>query len=150
MIISLITAAIGAVTKYFKEKSASRTRKTFNRLTTQDSSTWNITHNTGSTAVWNWKPERWGLRLVQLERYQEEKGCNKRHNNNNNNNNCNYKAKVISSHSRPVVPQNHQYQNKHQNKNNTTNHRQDLNSMASLDKTLTNSVTTNTYGHGNL
>jgi hypothetical protein len=64
--------------KSCKEKSASHTRKTFNRLTTQDSSTWNITHNTGNTAVWNWKSERWGSQLVQLERYLEEKGCNKR------------------------------------------------------------------------
>ena len=37
--------------KSFKQKSASHTRKTFNRLTTKDSCTWNITHNTGSTAV---------------------------------------------------------------------------------------------------
>jgi hypothetical protein len=74
MIIRAIIGAIGAVTKYFKEKSASHTRKTFNRLTTKDSSTWNITHNTGSTAVWNWKPERWGSRLVR-QKYQGEKGC---------------------------------------------------------------------------
>jgi hypothetical protein len=34
-----------------KEKSGSYTRKTFNRFTTEDSYTWNITHNTESTAV---------------------------------------------------------------------------------------------------
>jgi hypothetical protein len=35
----------------FKEKYASGTRKTFNRFTPKDSYTWNITHNTESTAV---------------------------------------------------------------------------------------------------
>ena len=34
-----------------KEKFGSRTGKTFDRSTTEDSYTWNITHNTQSTAV---------------------------------------------------------------------------------------------------
>ena len=34
-----------------KEKFGSCTRKTFDRFTTKDSCTWNITHNTESTAV---------------------------------------------------------------------------------------------------
>ena len=34
-----------------KEKFGSCTKKTFDRLTTKDSYTWNITHNTESTAV---------------------------------------------------------------------------------------------------
>jgi len=34
-----------------KEKFGSNTRKTFDRFTTKDSYTWNITHNTESTAV---------------------------------------------------------------------------------------------------
>jgi len=34
-----------------KEKFGSGTRKTFDRFTTKDSYTWNITHNTESTAV---------------------------------------------------------------------------------------------------
>jgi hypothetical protein len=34
-----------------KEKFGSRTRKTYDRFTTKDSYTWNITHNTESTAV---------------------------------------------------------------------------------------------------
>ena len=34
-----------------KEKFGSCTRKTFDRFTTIDSYTWNITHNTESTAV---------------------------------------------------------------------------------------------------
>ena len=54
------------------------TRKTFDRFTTKDSYTWNITHNTESTAVWSLKPERWGSPLGQ-EKCQEEKACDKRH-----------------------------------------------------------------------
>jgi hypothetical protein len=34
-----------------KEKFGSGTRETFDRFTTKDSYTWNITHNTESTAV---------------------------------------------------------------------------------------------------
>ena len=60
-----------------KEKFGSCTRKTFDRFTTKDSYTWNITHNTESTAVWDLKPERWGSPLVQ-EKYREEKDCDKR------------------------------------------------------------------------
>jgi hypothetical protein len=37
--------------KMFKEKFRSHTRKTFNRFTTKDSYTWNITHNTESIAL---------------------------------------------------------------------------------------------------
>jgi len=37
--------------KKLKEKFGSCTRKTFDRFTTKDSYTWNITHNTESTAV---------------------------------------------------------------------------------------------------
>jgi len=48
--------------------------KKINRQTTNDSCTWNITHNTERTAVWNWKPERWRSPLVQ-EKYREEKAC---------------------------------------------------------------------------
>ena len=64
--------------KRFKEIFGSCNRKTFDRFTTKDSYTWNITHNTESTGVWNLKPERWGSPLVQ-EKYQEEKACDKRH-----------------------------------------------------------------------
>jgi hypothetical protein len=35
----------------FKEKFESYARKTWNKFTTKDSYTWNITHNTESTAV---------------------------------------------------------------------------------------------------
>ena len=61
-----------------KETFGSCTRKTFDRFTTKDSYTWNITNNTESIAVWSLKPERWGSPLVQ-EKYQEEKACDKRH-----------------------------------------------------------------------
>jgi len=61
-----------------KEKFGNYIRKIFVRFTTKDSYTWNITHNTGSTAVWRLKPERWGSPLVQ-KKYQEEKACDKRH-----------------------------------------------------------------------
>jgi hypothetical protein len=54
-----------------KEKSGSYTGKTVNRFTTADSCTGNITHNTESAAVWNWKRERWESPMVQ-GKYQEE------------------------------------------------------------------------------
>jgi hypothetical protein len=68
--------------KGIKAKFGSHTRKSFNRFTTNHRYTWNISHNRGSTAVLNLKPERWGSPLVQ-EMYQGEKACGKRHNNNN-------------------------------------------------------------------
>jgi hypothetical protein len=46
----VIIGATGIVTKDFK-KFGSHTRKTFNRVTTKVSCTWNITHNTEYTAV---------------------------------------------------------------------------------------------------
>jgi len=64
--------------KKLKEKFENCTRKTFDRFTTKDSCTWNITHNTESTAVCSLKTEQWGSPLVQ-EKYQEEKACDKRH-----------------------------------------------------------------------
>jgi hypothetical protein len=45
-----------------KEKSGSKTRKSFNRFTTVDSCTGNITRNTESTAVWNWSVSGGGHR----------------------------------------------------------------------------------------
>ena len=54
-----------------KEKFGNGTRKTLDRFTTKDSYTWNITHNTESTAMWSLKPECWGSPLFQ-EKYQEE------------------------------------------------------------------------------
>jgi hypothetical protein len=48
-VIPVIIGATGIVKK--KEKPGSYTRKTFDRFTTEDSYTLNITHNTESTAV---------------------------------------------------------------------------------------------------
>ena len=42
-----------------------------------------------SAAVWNLKRERWGSQLVEEEKWQGEKACDKRQNNNNNNNDNN-------------------------------------------------------------
>jgi hypothetical protein len=60
-----------------KKKFGKYTWKIFDRFTTKDSYTWNITHNTESTAVLNLKPEWWGSPLDQ-ENYQEERTCDKR------------------------------------------------------------------------
>ena len=68
-----------------KEKCGSCSTKTFRRFTTKDNYSWNIKHNTGSTAVWNLKPERWGSPLVQ-EKHQGEKAFEKKNPYNNNNN----------------------------------------------------------------
>ena len=43
-----------------------------------DESTWNVTHNTESTAVWNLTSERWGSPLVQEQKYEGEKDCDRR------------------------------------------------------------------------
>jgi len=50
IIVPVITGAIAILTK-IKKKFGSHIRKTFDRFTTKDSCTWNITHNTESTAV---------------------------------------------------------------------------------------------------
>ena len=51
MIIIIIIIIIIIVTGSLRKKFGSCTRKTFDRVTTKDSYTWNITHNTESTAV---------------------------------------------------------------------------------------------------
>jgi len=50
-IIPVIIGATGIVTRSLRKNFGSCTRKTFDRFTTKDSYTWNITHNTESTAV---------------------------------------------------------------------------------------------------
>ena len=77
-IVPVIIGATGIVTRSLRKNLENYTRETFDRFTTKDSSTWNITHNTESTAVWSLKPEWWGSPLAQ-EKYQEEKACDKRH-----------------------------------------------------------------------
>jgi hypothetical protein len=58
MMIPLVIGAPGIVIKRCKEKLGSHTRKIFDRFTTKDSHTFNITRNTESTAACNLKPER--------------------------------------------------------------------------------------------
>ena len=50
-VVPVIIGAAGIVTRSLNEKFGSCTRKTFDRFTTKDSYTWNITHNTESAAV---------------------------------------------------------------------------------------------------
>ena len=50
-IVPVITGATGIVTRSLRKKFGSCTRKTLDRFTTKDSYTWNITHNTESTAM---------------------------------------------------------------------------------------------------
>jgi len=49
-IIPIITGATGIVTRSLR-KNLESARKTFDRFTTKDSYTWNITHNTESAGV---------------------------------------------------------------------------------------------------
>jgi hypothetical protein len=63
----IIAVIIGAKNKRLKEKFGSHTRKTFSRFRKKDSYPWNITHNTESTAVWNWKPEQLGITVGSRE-----------------------------------------------------------------------------------
>ena len=50
-IIPIIIGAIGIVTRSLRKSFVSCNSKTFDRFITKDSYTWNITHNTESTAV---------------------------------------------------------------------------------------------------
>ena len=51
MMMIIIIIIITNSNEKLKEKFGSGTRKTVDRFTTKDSYTWNITHNTESTAV---------------------------------------------------------------------------------------------------
>ena len=77
-IIPVIIGATVIVTRSLKKNLEAVPGKHWIDFITKDSYTWNITHNTESTAVWSLKPERWGSPLVQ-EKYQAEKACDKRH-----------------------------------------------------------------------
>jgi len=50
-IVPVIIGATGIVTRSLRKKFGNCTRKTLDRFTTKDSYTWNITHNTESTAM---------------------------------------------------------------------------------------------------
>jgi hypothetical protein len=55
-----------------KKLSGNNTRKAFNRFSTKNSCTRNITHYNESATIINLKPEWWGSPLVQEEKYQEK------------------------------------------------------------------------------
>jgi hypothetical protein len=70
-IIPVIIGATGIVTKGLK-KYRNDTRKAFNRFSTKNSCTRNITHYKESATIRNLKPEWWGSPLVQEEKFQEK------------------------------------------------------------------------------
>ena len=76
-IVPVIIGASEIVTRSLR-KNLKAVPGRYSTFTTKDSYTWNITHNTESTAVWSLKLEGWGSLLVE-EKYQEEKACDKRH-----------------------------------------------------------------------
>jgi len=59
------------VSKSCKEIFHNRVKKTFNRLSTEGSYTWNITHCAGNITVWNVTLGDWLSPLVQGEKYQK-------------------------------------------------------------------------------
>jgi hypothetical protein len=64
--------ATGILTKELKKISGNNTRKAFNRFSTKNSCTRNITHYKESATIRNLMPEWWGSPLVQEEKYQEK------------------------------------------------------------------------------
>jgi hypothetical protein len=70
-VISVIIGATGIVTKGLKN-IGKEYRKAFNRFSTKNRCTRNITHYKESTTIRNLKPEWWGSPLVQEEKYQEK------------------------------------------------------------------------------
>ena len=60
--------------KCLKKNFEAISYRTFNKFTTKDSYTRNITRNAESTVGWNLKPERWGSPSFQ-EKYQGAKVC---------------------------------------------------------------------------
>jgi hypothetical protein len=71
-VIPVITGATGTVTVGLKKISGNNTRKAFNRFSTKNSCTRNITHYKESATIRNLKPVWWGSPLVQEEKYQEK------------------------------------------------------------------------------
>jgi hypothetical protein len=70
-VIPVITGATAIVIRELK-KSGKDIRKAFNRFSTKNSCTRNITHYKESTTIRNLRPEWWGLPLVQEETCQEK------------------------------------------------------------------------------
>jgi hypothetical protein len=71
-VIPVIIGATGIVTRGLKKISENDIRKAFNRFSTKNSCTRNITHYKESATVRDLKPEWWGSPLVQEEKYQEK------------------------------------------------------------------------------
>jgi hypothetical protein len=71
-VITAITGATGTVTKGLKKISVNNTRKAFNRLSTKNSCTRNITHYKESATIRSLKPEWWCSPPVEEENYQEK------------------------------------------------------------------------------
>jgi hypothetical protein len=70
-VIPVIIGVTGIVSKGPKI-SGNNTRKTFNRFSTENSCTRNITHYKESATIRNLRPELWGSSSVQEEKYQEK------------------------------------------------------------------------------
>jgi hypothetical protein len=81
-VIPVIIGATGIVTRGLKKISGNNTRKAFNRFSTKNRCTRNITHYKESATIRNLKPEWWGSPLIQ------EESTRKYFYNNNNNNIC--------------------------------------------------------------
>jgi hypothetical protein len=71
IVIPVIIGATGIVTRGLK-KSGNNTRDAFNRFSTKNSCTRNITNCKEIATTRNLKPEWWGSPLVQEEKYQEK------------------------------------------------------------------------------
>jgi hypothetical protein len=71
-VMPVIIGATGIATKGLKKKSGNNTRKAFNRFSTKNNCTMNITHYKESATIRNLKPEWWGSPLVEGEQYQEK------------------------------------------------------------------------------
>jgi hypothetical protein len=71
-VMPVIIGATGTATKRRETISGNNTRKAFNRFSTKNSCTGNITHYKESAAIRNLKPEWWCSPLVQEEKYQEK------------------------------------------------------------------------------
>jgi len=85
MIIPVTAGVTGVVRKELK-KMCKPLQENTQQFRHKNSYTRNITHNTESAAVSNWKLEWWGSLLVREEKFQGEEACdNERYSSNNRN-----------------------------------------------------------------
>jgi hypothetical protein len=73
-VIPVIIGATGIVTRGLKKIPGNNTRKVFDKFSTKNSCTRNITHYKESATIRKLKPEWWGSPLVQEEKHQEKPG----------------------------------------------------------------------------